>query len=167
MRNMSTCHPDRVAHGGGLCASCYSQAYRKTRPEWNKEMERRHRERHPDRRSATFKRYRDKQLRLNPRWDSDRNLKSIYGIDRPTFDALAAEQDGHCSICGVRPERLSVDHDHETGLFRGLLCSACNAALGLFNDDRDALRAAIAYLDRERSNSAPLHRSKRPIRLVS
>jgi hypothetical protein len=55
---------------------------------------------------------------------------------------------GHlCAVCR-RPDRraLSVDHCHETGRIRGLLCSACNLAIGLLRDDVGILEAAIAYL---------------------
>lgn len=63
--------------------------------------------------------------------------------------------DNRCEICGaqetavgpngsVRP--LALDHDHETGEFRGLLCTRCNTALGLFGDDPKRLRRAIHYL---------------------
>lgn len=64
---------------------------------------------------------------------------------------LREEQLGRCKICGVREEqaprgRLAVDHDHETGRIRGLLCNNCNAGLGQFKDNPELLAAAITYL---------------------
>lgn len=51
-----------------------------------------------------------------------------------------------CEICG-RQKKLEVDHDHQTGEIRGLLCSRCNGALGQFCDSAELLRKAIAYLE--------------------
>ena len=51
-----------------------------------------------------------------------------------------------CEIC-ERPQKLEVDHNHNTGKVRGLLCSRCNGALGQFLDNIEMLKKAIAYLE--------------------
>lgn len=66
------------------------------------------------------------------------------------FDALIIAQSGRCAIC-QRPETAAntvfhVDHNHVSGVVRGLLCSNCNTGLGLFADSSMRLEAAIAYL---------------------
>ncbi|MFD6926534.1 endonuclease VII domain-containing protein [Streptomyces sp. NPDC059944] len=75
-----------------------------------------------------------------------------YGIGWPERMRLAQEQDGQCAICGA-PDvvedgepALHVDHCHETGRVRGLLCGACNRGLGLMRDDPRLLANAITYL---------------------
>jgi hypothetical protein len=66
------------------------------------------------------------------------------------YGTLLAAQGGICAICGGPPTGMGksyhVDHDHETGIVRGLLCSNCNTALGLLGDDPSRLAAAIRYL---------------------
>lgn len=73
-----------------------------------------------------------------------------YGITVDEYDRWFAKQEGACAICR-RPcasgRRLSVDHCHETGTVRGLLCGKCNTAIGLLEDNTDLMRAAIDYLD--------------------
>lgn len=80
--------------------------------------------------------------------------KLHYGITQDAYDNLLYKQNGVCAICG-NPETviirgtlcpLSVDHDHDTGAIRGLLCSTCNSALGLFKDNIENLSNAIDYL---------------------
>ena len=80
----------------------------------------------------------------------------LYGITPSEYEALAVLQDGLCAIChepetmtyrGKR-KALSIDHDHETGKVRGLLCAACNFAIGKFRDDPALLRSAADYLER-------------------
>lgn len=78
------------------------------------------------------------------------------GIDAARYQEMLHEQGGGCAICGQperhrdgssdKPKDLAVDHDHATGVVRALLCSACNTALGLFNDSTDLLAKASAYL---------------------
>lgn len=75
-----------------------------------------------------------------------RDLQKAYGLSAAEYDAMAMAQDGKCAICQRVPERLVVDHDHETGAVRGLLCHTCNRALGLLGDTADILTAALAYL---------------------
>ena len=63
---------------------------------------------------------------------------------------LFIKQDGRCAICG-RPEKelkhkLSLDHCHDSGLCRGLLCGTCNTLLGMAHDDIHILQNAISYL---------------------
>jgi Recombination endonuclease VII len=74
-------------------------------------------------------------------------LKRLYGISAAEYDALLAKQGGACAICRKRSKaRLCVDHCHVTGTVRGLLCRACNVALGALKDDQASLVAALAYL---------------------
>ncbi len=74
------------------------------------------------------------------------HLKHRHGIGADQFDDLVRQQGGVCAICG-RPDPEHVDHDHETGEVRGILCFNCNGGLGQFRDSIEALRAAAAYLD--------------------
>lgn len=78
------------------------------------------------------------------------NLMRNYGITKEEYDRILAEQGGVCGICGKDDpnQKLSVDHNHETGKVRGLLCSTCNRGIGLLNDDVDVLKRAIYYLER-------------------
>lgn len=85
---------------------------------------------------------------------SDRNretrLMRLYGITSAQYDELLESQGGGCAICGRPPKnvRLSVDHDHKTGLTRGLLCWHCNTRLlGAARENPQALRNAADYLE--------------------
>lgn len=73
----------------------------------------------------------------------------LYGITRERFDEILREQGGSCPICAAALTDLSkvhVDHCHGTGRVRGLLCGPCNQALGLFREDTEVMRRAIAYV---------------------
>lgn len=74
-----------------------------------------------------------------------RAMKQLYGLDFDDFISQSAKTDDVCQICDIGPI-THVDHDHETGKFRGLLCHHCNTALGNFRDSKDILKKAIAYL---------------------
>jgi hypothetical protein len=68
-----------------------------------------------------------------------------YGIEPEDYDALHAAQGGLCALCDERPAE-HVDHDHESGRVRGLLCLHCNTGLGNFRDRADLIDRAITYL---------------------
>jgi hypothetical protein len=74
-------------------------------------------------------------------------VKATYGLESEDYERLLAHQHGRCAICGSkRGYRLNVDHDHRTGLVRGLLCRRCNKLLMLVRDVIDLLWSAAAYL---------------------
>jgi len=76
--------------------------------------------------------------------------KRKYGITLEDYDAMLEKQGGCCAICksetSKRNDYFMVDHDHETGAVRGLLCSPCNSAIGLLGDNISTLQNAINYL---------------------
>jgi hypothetical protein len=86
-----------------------------------------------------------------------------YGISHEDFLTLFEKQGGKCACCGTAlvldlpkrdPQRTtSVDHDHETGKIRGLLCNGCNAGLGHFEDSVQRLEQAVAYIRRHTGES--------------
>jgi hypothetical protein len=88
--------------------------------------------------------------------NKDSKLKKKYGLTIECFNALAEEQGGRCAICkkeemfstkqGSHKMSLAVDHCHSTGKVRGLLCLKCNRALGLFEENIQNLKEAIAYV---------------------
>jgi hypothetical protein len=77
------------------------------------------------------------------------HLKRRYGIGAAEVQALIDAQNGMCPICRKRAA-TQVDHDHETGRVRGVLCLYCNAALGAFHDDPNLIAKAIAYIEKHR-----------------
>jgi hypothetical protein len=76
--------------------------------------------------------------------------RAAHGIDEVQYEAMVTAQNGACAICQGKPRgrktRLCVDHCHASGRIRGLLCDACNRAIGLLGDDPVRLRAAAHYL---------------------
>lgn len=86
--------------------------------------------------------------KLDPRTSRTRLLEK-YGLTPADYNRILDEQGGGCAICGDLPSRnrsLPVDHDHRTGKTRGILCNACNVALGLLKDNPRLMKRAIEYL---------------------
>jgi hypothetical protein len=76
-------------------------------------------------------------------------IKKQYGLTRDAYMAMVERQSASCAICGHTPEShfsLHVDHCHSTGRVRGLLCSKCNQAIGLFSEDVSLMQKAMRYL---------------------
>ena len=81
----------------------------------------------------------------------EKSLKDKYGLTPEDYERILVSQNGRCAICNIEAEKsfrsqLNVDHDHKTGVVRGMLCLSCNNMLGLARDNKDILRAAIRYL---------------------
>ena len=100
---------------------------------------------------AYWERVRDKNLITN----RARYLKNTYGITAGEYATMLAAQHGRCAICAVAqtevPRRFAVDHCHETGKVRELLCFHCNSSMGKFKDDPELLEKAANYLRKHRA----------------
>ena len=141
---------------------------------------RRHRERHPEKRKALWdawheknreqnnaskKRYRQRpeikereKIRNREYQIQNRERLNLYGRARryrlgvETYLAMIEEQGGRCAICGESPALLHVDHDHETGKVRELLCHGCNTGIAKFREKPELFDAAKAYLAKHKEN---------------
>jgi len=75
-----------------------------------------------------------------------------YGLTEESYNALVSKQNNCCAICGTNPmaigEELSIDHCHETGKVRGLLCRPCNLGIGNLKDSLELVLKAANYLRR-------------------
>ncbi len=81
------------------------------------------------------------------------HLQFTYGLSIDQYLSMYYDQGGRCAACKDRLElrvrkRIAVDHDHQTGRIRGLLCNACNSALGMLKDDHRRIQGLARYLKR-------------------
>ena len=90
------------------------------------------------------------RYRKNPERYADYERRSHYGMEPGEYARMLAAQDGRCAICGTdnpAPRRnFAVDHCHETGRVRGLLCGKCNTGIGQLQHSKDIILRAIEYL---------------------
>lgn len=84
-------------------------------------------------------------------------VRRRYGLTMEQYKEILATQKV-CNLCGREPDgkgrngrQLCVDHDHETGAFRALLCRSCNSMLGLSGDSPGILRKAAEYIEHHRT----------------
>ena len=81
------------------------------------------------------------------------HLKEKYGISIIQYNNMLHEQNYVCAIChkpSVSGKKLAVDHCHDTGLIRGLLCFNCNIGIGHFKNDTILLETAIDYINKDK-----------------
>lgn len=104
---------------------------------------RRWHKRRPDLARAAGRRWEAK----NPSYYRDHHLKAHYGLTEEDVDAMRAEQGGLCAVCR-EDSATDIDHDHETGAVRGLVCPNCNLMLGNAKEDPARLLAGVVYLER-------------------
>ena len=88
--------------------------------------------------------------KANPLKAKNSDLKKSFGIGLKEYEAMLRDQKGGCAICGGKDDffRLSVDHCHDRGYVRGLLCGQCNIGLGAFKDSPERMRLAAEYIER-------------------
>jgi hypothetical protein len=130
----------------GHCKTCSSEQAK----QWQKD--------HPKKVRKRLKRWRDnnpdKVKLTNSDWYKSHKIEiqaqrrqTKYAIGREAYVHIAKRAAGCCEICGNKLKRAQLDHDHQTGKIRGLLCCKCNLGLGNFNDDINKLKLAIKYLE--------------------
>src|SRR5690606_20515055 len=93
-----------------------------------------------------------------------RSLKRDYGLTLEEYEAMIKDQNGRCAICNEIPKeiprkngvswRFAVDHCHESGKVRALLCVRCNTALGHFRDNPQYMIAAAGYIQKHQSKQS-------------
>lgn len=134
----------------------FQTAYRASAdPEKRREQMRQWQRAHADKQREYKHRYHAKRLAtdLSGVREEQRRawLKRRYGITIEEHLALIDAHDNRCAICaaqGTDSAPLHVDHDHLTLRVRGMLCGACNRAIGLFKDDPEVMERAAQYLKR-------------------
>lgn len=101
----------------------------------------------------------------NSRWNSsnldyhvDRHLKYTYNISIVEYTKMLEKQEFKCAICGIHESeairsKLFVDHCHETGKIRALLCLNCNTALGHIKEDTNILHSMLNYLKEHKNDN--------------
>lgn len=130
-----TCHPDREHHAKGLCRNCYEKTYL------------------VESRSKLHKKYwKDNKVELYKRKQNGRLLK--LGWTPESVEKAKKEQNNCCAICSKEFIRTPhADHKHAIPpIPRGLLCSSCNQALGLFQDSSVILRIAAQYIEKYKNS---------------
>jgi len=129
----------------------HKRKYPEVRKKWDKE--------NPEKIKAQNRRYyirnKDKRAKYqaeNKERISNRDywyrIKKTYGITKEDYWQMFDEQGGCCPICKASDVSMCVDHNHETGTVRGLLCGPCNKGIGFLKDNIDILNNAIEYLEK-------------------
>ena len=131
-------------------SSKWTQENRELANAWYRED----RKKNPDKYREIAKRSYEK----NKKQKNEYQVKRMYGIEAEQYYKMYEDQQNRCAICNQletrksrtpgQLARLTLDHNHETGQIRGLLCHSCNTGIGKFRESEDLFRLAIAYLER-------------------
>lgn len=150
----ATCHPDRIHYAKGQCKSCYRIQYAPAYYAKNKEhlrlKTRQWYTENKHRKAATTRARHTKAVQQNPNYWREVSRHRRWGLSEVDYLKRVESQNRACFICSRIPPNnvsLDIDHDHETGELRKLLCRRCNLGLGYFLDDPKLLRSAAAYLE--------------------
>lgn len=160
----SLCHPEKVEASRGMCQPCYKKWIKSTPKEQRLKPDRSgwHPKPitvsicHPPERDRGHgmclvcyaKWYREKNILDLKKKAIEKHLKLKYGLTPEGKDAMLAAQGGGCAICKKVPSSkraTHVDHDHATGIVRGILCNICNWYLGKIDTDPDIMNRIKAY----------------------
>lgn len=141
------CGQEKLHHAKGLCRACYHHRWYIEHREENLAYQRRWQDENKERLRAS----RQRQYMKHREERRAEQLRIKYGITVDEYNEMLDSQGGKCKICGG-DGRLVIDHDHDTGRIRGLLCSNCNSALGLVGENPKIFRGMIVYLEESPPN---------------
>jgi hypothetical protein len=86
--------------------------------------------------------------KANREWDTLNVRLRLYGLTLDQYHSLYERQDFGCAICGDCDKKLVIDHCHQTGRVRGLLCTRCNVGLGIFGESVAQIKKSIGYIEK-------------------
>jgi hypothetical protein len=126
------------------------------RAEYQKEWRFKNIEREKKRQASYYQQKKEEQR--------NRDLKSKYGITLEQYNVMYENQEGKCACCGIDESQLKekyashhsrfcVDHDHNTGKVRQLLCQKCNTLVGFLEKRKDTLGKALEYIEKHRETT--------------
>lgn len=142
--------------GRSDCKDCRKIAMKKLRDEkqYNKKYYEKNKEQEKRRTLSNYYAFK-KDPAKKLKW-RENQLKVKYNITLEDWDSMYEEQGYKCAVCNsdepVGNGVLHVDHCHDTGIVRGLLCHHCNTGLGSFKDNTQFLKSAIKYLDKHKKD---------------
>ncbi len=136
----------------GSKSYAYAKKYRNSNKDKKAVYNRKYKEANKDKILNEAKRWRENNVNKISSSRRKCNYKRRYNTTIEEYDRMFEEQDGVCYICGEPSlaKRLAVDHNHETGKVRGLLCARCNIWLGIFENNEELFKQFKIYL-KERS----------------
>ena len=177
MRKKKTLTTEQKAY-----AAEYAKKLRKNNPEKAKESSKKtrenNREKIRERQRIWLENNQEKHNENAKVWYSDNKERArnnylirMFGITLDEYNIILANQDNKCAICGddnggsVR--RFSVDHDHENGNVRGLLCRGCNVGIGNLKDDVEILEKAIEYIRKHKKECERIGKYKNAVEYMN
>lgn len=141
-------HPDKPAHARGLCKACYNKRLLKSNTEYAKKQRQNQADWVKKNLTKSKEYHKNYNQRVAPMKKRDAQLRRDYGISLAEYQKLFKQQNGECAICSKKSDKtLHVDHNHETGQIRGLLCFRCNYGLGYFKDSLSQFKRIVKYLE--------------------
>mgnify|MGYP001496370973 CR=1 FL=1 len=152
--NLDFFHKDKSKKDGlsSSCKECSLKTKSNYRKRKRKYLSAMSMEYYKNNKDVILQQYRDK-YKNNDEWrNRKKNTQLIkeYGITLDDYNNLLEKQNYKCAICGRNfkdaIKGLYIDHNHETGKIRGLLCLQCNSAIGMLNENINTLTKAISYL---------------------
>lgn len=170
-KKWTTNNPEKVAANrlkNKATINAASKAWQLANPEKRLAAQKKYRDVHREETNAKARQWakdnpeesaeRGKRHRLRPGYEARRRnamLKKNYGISIEQFEAMAVAQDFKCGVCATDKPGGSgswhVDHCHKSDVVRKLLCSRCNLALGLVDEDEIVLQKMIDYLRKHKN----------------
>ena len=154
LRGWKAANPHKIAE--------YESRRRGRRAEQQAAYQSEYYQKNKDRIAARHKRWREsnpeRAAAIRSAWRAENPDKEAAQLRRRKYGTCGTElfesQGGKCAICakplvlfgGTRQETACIDHHHESGKVRGILCTNCNTAIGMFDEDQQRMAAAIEYL---------------------
>ena len=120
--------------------------------------------------SCTKDKQKNRWSSRTPKKRLEQHLKYKYGVTVSELEETLKKQNNKCAICKSelpdllvyenRQRGYAIDHNHDNGEFRGILCLTCNTLLGMAKDSKDILLAAIDYLELNGTYAAASRKKK-------